>query len=116
MPDSHRRHASWTPSRIIAWAERSGPNTAALAKDIMAARTHPEQGYRSCLGIIRLGEHYGVERLDAACARAVAARALSYRSVESILSHGLDSQPLGRRPPPRTHRRHHNLRGPEYYR
>ena len=116
MPDSHRRHAQWTPSRIIAWAEKTGPNTAALATEIMAARTHPEQGYRSCLGIIRLGERYGTERLEAACARALTARALSYRSVESILSHGLDSQPLGQRPPARTHRRHHNLRGPKYYR
>ncbi len=103
MPDSHRRHAQWTPSRIIAWAEQTGPNTAALAQEIMAARPHPEQGYRSCLGIIRLGERYGTERLEAACARALAARALSYRSVESILSHGLDSQPLGRdRRPERT--------------
>jgi transposase len=116
MPDSHRRHAEWTPSRIVVWAERTGPNTAALAQAIMAARTHPEQGYRSCLGIIRLGERYGTERLEAACARALAARALSYRSVESILSHGLDSVPLGQRPALRAHRRHHNLRGPEYYR
>ena len=115
MPDSHRRHAEWTPSRVIAWAEKTGPNTAALAKEIMAARAHPEQGYRSCLGIIRLGERYGAERLEAACARALAARALSYRSVESILSHGLDSQPLGAGPV-RSHRRHQNLRGPEYYR
>lgn len=115
MSDSHRRHADWTPSRVIAWAEKTGPNTAALAKEIMATRTHPEQGYRSCLGIIRLGERYGAERLEAACARALAARALSYRSVESILSHGLDSQPLGGRPV-RSHRRHQNLRGPEYYR
>ncbi len=90
-PSGHRR-------RIIAWAETTGPNTAALAKAIMDARTHPEQGYRSCLGIIRLGERYGAERLEAACARALAARALSYRSVESILRHGLDSQPLGRAP------------------
>jgi transposase len=115
MPDSHRRHAQWTPSRVIAWAEKTGPNTAALAKEIMATRTHPEQGYRSCLGIIRLGDRYGPERLEAACARALAARALSYRSVESILSHGLDNQPLGARPV-RSHRRHQNLRGPEYYR
>lgn len=115
MPESHRRHAEWTPSRIIAWAERTGPNTAALAQEIMAARRHPEQGYRSCLGIIRLGQRYGAERVEAAAARALAARALSYRSVESILSHGLDRQPPGEPPPPRTHRRHHNLRGPEYY-
>ena len=81
----------------------------------MEARRHPEQGYRSCLGIIRLADRYGTERLEAAAARALASRALSYRSVESILRHGLDSQPLGEKPPARTHRRHHNLRGPEYY-
>ena len=116
MPVSHRRHAEWSPSRIIAWAQRTGPATAGLAEAIMAARPHPEQGYRSCLGIIRLADRYGPERVEAACARALAARALSYRSVESILRHGLDSQPLDERPPARTHRRHHNLRGPEYYR
>lgn len=116
MPDAHRRHAEWTPSRIISWAEQTGPSTAALAQAIMEVRTHPEQGYRSCLGIIRLSQRYGTERLEAACERALAARALSYRSVESILSHGLDRQPLGERPSPRPHRAHHNLRGPQYYR
>jgi len=115
MPDSHRRHAEWTPSRIIEWAGKTGPSTAALAEAIMEARRHPEQGYRSCLGIIRLVDRYGAERLEAAAARALAARALSYRSVESILRHGLDSQPLGAKPPAPAHRNHHNLRGPEYY-
>ena len=81
----------------------------------MEARPHPEQGYRSCLGIIRLAERYGIERLEAATARALAARALSYRSVESILRHGLDSQPLAERAA-RPHRHHSNLRGPTYYR
>ena len=116
MPDSHRRHAEWTPGRIVEWARKTGLCTAALAEAIMAARRHPEQGYRSCLGIIRLGDRYGVERLEAACARALAARALSYRSVESILSHGLDSVPLGQPAVPRTRGRHRNVRGPEYYR
>jgi transposase len=115
MPDSHRRHAEWTPSRIIEWAGKTGPFTAQLVSEIMEARRHPEQGYRSCLGIIRLADRYGAERLEAAAARALRARALSYKSVESILAHGLDSQPLAEAPP-RTHRRHRNLRGPEYYR
>ena len=115
MPDSHRRHAEWTPSRIIAWAEKTGPATAGLCEAIMASAPHPEQGYRSCLGIIRLAERYGAERLEAACARALSARALSYRSVESILRHGLESEPLVE-PSARTHRRHQNLRGPAYYR
>ena len=114
MPDSHRRHAEWTPSRIVEWARKTGPATASLAQAIMEARPHPEQGYRSCLGIIRLADRYGTERLEAACARALQARALSYRSVESILRHGLDTQPLAN-VRLRAHRNHQNLRGPSYY-
>ena len=114
MPESHRRHAEWSPSRIVAWADKTGPSTAALADAILQSRPHPEQGYRSCLGIIRLADRYSPERVEAACARALAVRALSYRSVESILRHGLDSQPL-RVGPARTHAPHQNLRGATYY-
>ena len=114
MPESHRRHAEWTPSRIVAWAGRTGPSTAQLVAAILESRRHPEQGYRSALGIIRLADRYGVERTEAACARALAARALSFRSVESILRHGLESQPLAE-PVRRPHPRHANLRGPSYY-
>jgi len=81
----------------------------------LASRPHPEQGYRSCLGIIRLADRYGAERVEAACERALAVRALSYRSVESILRHGLDSQPPLRAGPARTHPHHPNLRGAAYY-
>ena len=116
MPVAHRRHAEWSPSRIIAWARQTGPATAGLAEAILEARPHPEQGYRSCLGIIRLADRYGPERVEAACRRALAARALSYRSVESILRHGLDSQPLQPDGPTRVHPRHANLRGASYYR
>jgi transposase len=114
MSESHRRHAEWTPSRIVAWAAQTGPATAALAKAILESRRYPEQGYRPCLGIIRLGGRYGTERVEAAATRALAARALTYRSVESILRHGLDSQPLTH-PPQRSHPRHANLRGAGYY-
>jgi len=115
MPESHRRHAAWTPSRIIAWAAKNGPATARLAEVIMAARAHPEQGFRSCLGIVRLGERYGPGRLEAAAERALAVRAHSYRSIESILRTGLDRQPLPPKGPARTHPSHDNVRGPDYY-
>ncbi len=82
----------------------------------MESRPHPEQGYRSCLGIMRLGKRFGDERLEAACTRALAASALSYRSVESILRHGLDRQPLPGPSPERVPRAHENVRGPDYYR
>jgi transposase len=116
MPESHRRHAAWTPGRIVAWAAKTGPATAKLAEAVIAARPHPEQGFRSCLGIVRLGERYGTDRLEAACERALAARAHSYRSVESILRSGLDRQPLPPERPARAHPSHDNLRGPGYYR
>jgi transposase len=115
MPESHRRHAEWTPSRIIAWTEKTGPSTARLAAGIMERRPHPEQGFRSCLGIVRLGTRFGAERVEAACRRALSASSFSYRSVESILRNGLDKQPLPTEQPERTHPTHDNLRGPDYY-
>jgi transposase len=115
MPESHRRYAEWSPGRIIAWAEKTGPSTAELAEQIMARRPHPEQGFRSCLGIVRLAKRYGDARLEAACTRALAVRSYSYRSVESILSNGLDNKPLPASQPLRAHPRHDNVRGPDYY-
>ena len=114
MPEAHRRHAEWTPGRIVAWAELTGPATGALVAAIMASRAHPEQGFRSCLGIMRLGCRYGDERLEAAAARALAIRGLSYRSVESILKNGLDGLPLHGEGPATTIR-HANVRGARYY-
>jgi len=116
MPESHRRHAEWTPSRIIDWAGKTGPATAGLVQAILSSRTHPEQGYRPALGIIRLAGRYGDDRAEAACARALALRSYSYRSVESILRHSLDRQPLpGAQPAPAPHPAHGNVRGPGYY-
>ena len=115
MPEAHRRHAEWTPGRIVAWANKTGPATAKLCEAVMAARPHPEQGFRSCLGIVRLGDRYGTGRLEAACERALAIRSYSYRSVESILRNGLDRQPLPPEQPTRSHPDHGNVRGPDYY-
>jgi len=115
MPAAHRAMAAWTPVRIEAWAARTGPATAALAAEIMASRPHPELGFRSCLGVLRLEGRYGAARLEAACARALGAGACSYRSVRSILERGLDAQPpesSTAAPPQLTHA---NLRGPGYY-
>ena len=116
MPESHRRHAAWTPSRIIDWAARTGPATAGLVEAILASRPHPEQGYRSALGIIRLAERHGTSRAEAACARALHLRSYSYRSVESILKHSLDRQPLPDAQSARPgHPSHGNVRGARHY-
>lgn len=93
MPKAHQKHLEWTPSRIIHWGASIGPQTRTLVEAILAERRHPEQGYRSCLGILRLAKRYGNDRLEAASARAVAVRARSYRHVDSILKNGLDRLP-----------------------
>lgn len=115
MPDSHRRYLEWTPSRIINWASRTGEATAALVERILESKPHPEMGFRSCLGIIRLGKEFGTDRLEAACSRALAARAYSYKSVRSILTSGLDKAPA-RKAPAQLKLQHANIRGADYYR
>lgn len=115
MPESHRQHAEWSPRRILDWAQSVGPATAALAEAILTERRHPEQGYRSCLGILRLAKKYETARMEAACARAHAAGALSYRSVASILERGLDHVAVASTPAPESPLDHDNVRGSSYY-
>jgi len=114
MPSSHREVASWTPERIESWARQTGPATEALVAAIMSARRHPELGFRSCLGILRLSKTCGTQRLEAACTRALSCGALSYKSVKSILDTRLDSVPLPE-DPPLPLPAHDNVRGAAYY-
>ena len=117
MPKAHQKHLEWTPSRIVHWAGTIGPRTQALVEAILAERPHPEMGYRSCLGILRLGKQYGSERLEAACSRALSVRARSYRHVAAILKNGLDRLPLPQEPerPSSAPVTHENVRGGGYY-
>ena len=116
MPASHRAHREWTPQKLIAWGERIGAGTAALVRWQMEHRPHPEQGYRACLGLQRLAREFGADRLEAACARAMALGAPTYSTVASILKSGMDRQPLpAPAPSPSPMPRHDNVRGPEYY-
>lgn len=114
LPVAHRKHLEWTPERIGGWASEVGPSTSDLTAAILRERPHPEQGYRSCLGILRLHRRYGTERLEHACARAMKAGVRSCRHVESILRNGLDRLELAPppEPPPITHE---NVRGGDYY-
>jgi transposase len=115
-PKSHQAHLEWTPSRLVNWAKKIGPHTARLCERILSERPHPEMGYRSCLGIIRLADQYSTARLEAAAHRALQAGACRYKSVESILEHSLDQQPLPSEPPtPPLAPPHDNIRGAEYF-
>ena len=117
LPKSHQKHLKWTPSRLIHWGESVGPHTGQLVEAILADRPHPEQGYRSCLGILRLAKRYDNDRLEAACKRALGAGARSYRHIDAILKKGLDRVPLPAQDestvsPTTTHE---NVRGGQYY-
>ncbi len=116
MPSAHRRHLQWSPSRLIRWAGTIGPHTERMVEAVLQARPHPEQGYRSCLGIIRLAKKYERSRLEAACKRALAIKSYSYRSVESILKNGLDRNSNGTTTPSEPlPLQHNNIRGADYY-
>lgn len=115
LPPQHQRYLDWSPERLAHWAGKMGPSVQALIESILTTRTHPQQGYRTCLGILRLGKAYGNERLEAACQRALAVKATSYRSLESMLKTGMDKKPLPAVPAPTPLPLHDNVRGPDYY-
>jgi transposase len=115
MPVNHRRYLEWSPERFKRWAAKIGPSTFMVAAKLLANRPHPQQAYRSLLGILRLGKSYGDHRLESACARALQIGALSYRSIESILKNGLDQKPLPQTENIRQPLNHDNIRGAEYY-
>ena len=115
MPAAHRAHAEWSPGKLLTWAASVGPSAAELVKRLLMEKTHPEQGYRSCLGLMRLARTHGRGRMEAACERALAVGAHRYRSVASILEKGLDRQPILPQQAELALPDHANLRGPGYY-
>jgi transposase len=115
MPPAHQQMSDWSPERFRRWAAEMGPHTTQLITTVLDGRQHPEQAYRTCLGILGLGKRYTAARLEAACRRALAVGILSYKGVRNILANKLDqladptpadSSPL----PP-----HANIRGEGYY-
>ncbi len=114
MPSAHRRHAAWTPARMMDAAHKIGPAAAALFEAIMADRPHPEQGFRTCLGILALEKTYGQVRMEAACQRAGLIKSRSVGSVRSILQTGLDRAFLNPEPEPGPPT-HGNIRGRDFF-
>jgi transposase len=114
-PEKHR-DLKWTSSYMVDKGREIGPATAGVLKQIMEQRKHPELGYRACLGVLRFGKRYSNERLEAACRRAIAMNASSYRSIKSILENSLDREPLESVEIPAAHSEvHSNVRGSAYY-
>ena len=116
MPKGHREMASFTPERILNWAASVGVHTAKLIDAMIERKPHPQQAFRAAAGIIRLGKHYGNDRVEAACRRAYATNAISFSSVDSILKHRLDELPLSQDTQQSSLPLFHdNVRGAGYY-
>jgi transposase len=115
MPKAHQKYVGRTPSRLMEDAQQIGPYTGQLVESILAAKRHPEMGYRSCLGILRLAKTYPVERMEAAARRALRARAYNFQSMDSILKNQLDRLPLPSDPPVQPAAEHDNIRGADYF-
>lgn len=115
MPKAHQQYAEWTPQRLVRWAASHGPNTSGVVEAILRKRAHPQQGFRSALGLMRLGKQYGPQRLENACERALATGATAYRSVASILKENLDKQPVQKAQESDEPIEHGNIRGAGYY-
>jgi len=113
-PRSHREYGKWPPRRMVAWAETIGEHVGELARQVMSHRTHPETGYRTCLGVIRLADRYGRDRVDAACARALRIGSPTAKSVTAILKNGLDRAPQVE-PRARAPIAHEHIRGAAYF-
>lgn len=114
MPKSHQDYLDWSPSRIIQWAKTFGSATAEVIETILSDRPHPEQGYRSCMGIMRLAKQYSKPRLEAACRRALITRCCRFKSIKTILEKGLDKVPISEQQDSNPID-HSNIRGSSYY-
>jgi hypothetical protein len=114
MPSSHRRFAEWTPERFHSWAGKVGPNTEGLISAVLASRPHPEQGFRTCLGILRSYRGIDTARLEAVSARALELGVLNCKGVAALLARK-PGDAAANNDPPATLLDHANLRGPRYY-
>ena len=114
MPPAHQKYLEWSPERFARWAHTIGPHTAQVVLALLESRKHPQQAYRSCLGLLRLGDRYGSDRLEAACCRALPAGIHSYKGIKNILDAKLDQVEL-EEPSTVVPKTHENIRGQAYY-
>ena len=116
MPQNHQDMLKWTPKRIKDWANKIGTQTGLLISELIKSRAHPEQAYRSCLGILGLAREYDNNSLELACKRANHFGSLSYKKVKNILKSGLFQEDTEEAIINETvSSDHSNLRGKEYY-
>src|ERR1035438_9294839 len=87
------RHYYSVPHALVGqdlWARYSAAKTWAVCEHLLQRKSHPEQGYRACLGLLALARQYGQGRLEAASTLAVKLQSPTRKSVLSILKTGRD--------------------------
>ena len=119
MPKAHQAHLEWSPQRLLIWGKEMGTSTHMLVSHLLYQKSHPELGYRACLGLLGLAKKYSKERLETACTIAVANQAMTQKSVRNILATKLDLAPAGKASPNKKSTAqlpmHENVRGLGYY-
>lgn len=115
MPPQHQKHVEWTPERMLEWANSIGPCVKECFDIIINRCLHPEQGFRSCLGILRLAKIYSNNRLEDACLRSINSGYVSYKSIKNILSNNLDKIPFHKKEEEEINLQHENIRGSKYF-
>jgi len=115
MPPAHLAHAEWTPQRMTRWAKKIGPQASQFVDHMIVSRAFPQQAFRACLGLLRMGKRFGEARLEKACAIALSVGATRYQQVESILKKRLDTLPHSHEQNETIISDHENIRGSNYY-
>jgi transposase len=116
MPKAHQACMAWTPGRFLNWAKNIGPCALQLVQYLLNSRAHPEQGYRSCLGLLSLAKKFSETRLEKACGRAWQLGAKTRHSVASILQHNMENAVNSKdTTAPLVVINHENIRGKNYY-
>ena len=117
MPEDHKKYIQWNAARFVSWGETVGPNTAIVVKAILASHKVEQQGYRSCMGLLKLADKYSVTRLEAACGKALTYTPRpGYLNIKTILATGQDAITVEKAPPsPESSASHAFTRGAGYY-
>jgi transposase len=113
MPAEHRYVTEWSPSFFLEKAKTIDPVVEYYISQVLAKKQHPEQAYKSCMGILSLGKRLSNARLIKACKRAQEIGYYNYKIIEEILKNNLDRYEEDTEPAPMPS--HDNIRGGDYY-
>mgnify|MGYP003684906137 FL=1 len=114
MPSHHNFVSEWSSEKFISWAGNIGQDCQDYIIKILDKKQHPEQSYKSCMGVLQLNNKVGRIRLNNACKRALDYGGYNYNIIVNILEKGWDiieDTPEEQSQVPN----HKNIRGKEYY-